>query len=57
MDNIQGPQAMPIRFFYGMAKKINTSLVARTSIFIAIAILIVTSAMLDVVSFGLHFTR
>ncbi len=37
--------------FYRMARKINTSLVARTTIFAVVAILVVTSALLDVVSF------
>lgn len=49
MDQIQEPESRLLRLFYRMAKRINTSLTARTSIFGVVAALVVTSALLDVV--------
>lgn len=47
-DNIAEPNHRLLRFFYHAAKKINTSLVTRTVIYIVVAVLIITSALLDV---------
>lgn len=48
-DNIAIPEHRILRFFYSASKKINTSLVARTTIFFIVAVLFVTTAVLDVV--------
>lgn len=50
-DNIAIPDHRVLRFFYSASKKINTSLLARTLIFIVVAVLFVTTAVLDVVSY------
>ena len=49
MDDIDRPRSRIIRFFYEMAKRINTNLTVRTAIFLIVALLVVTSAVLDVV--------
>lgn len=48
-DRVEEPDSRLLRSFYRAAKRINASLAARTSIFLAVAVLIVTSALLDVV--------
>jgi len=49
-DDIEEPESDLLRWFYRAAKRINTNLAARTSIFSVVALLVVTSAVLDVVS-------
>ncbi len=49
-DSIAIPDHKLLRLFYSAAKKINTSLLIRTVIFFIVATLIVTSAVIDVVS-------
>ncbi len=49
MDSIEEPSSALLRVFYRMAKKINTSLWARTSIFSILAALVVVGAVLDLV--------
>ena len=51
MDEIEEPDSSLLRWFYNMAKRINTNLTARTTIFALVATLVVTSALLDVVRF------
>ena len=50
LDMIAEPDSKLLRWFYRMARRINTSLAARTTIFLAVAALVGTSAILDVVS-------
>jgi hypothetical protein len=49
-EDIPPPESSFLRWFYRSAKKINTSLGARTVIFLLVAALAVSSAVLDVVS-------
>ncbi len=48
-EEIPSPDSSFLRWFYMRAKQINTSLKFRTMVFLAVAILAVTSAVLDVV--------